>query len=79
MKYYLSASSNTTYSIELNLKFISTQMCKKRPGVAIILKQNIQIKSIYSTLIPCKVTHGIKKFQFEFSQDLKPFHGSFSI
>lgn len=34
---YLSASSKTTYSIELSLRFISTLMCKKRPGVAIIL------------------------------------------
>lgn len=33
----LSASSNTTYSTLFNFNSISTQMCKKRPGVATII------------------------------------------
>ena len=36
----LSASSNTTYSIDDNFKSISIRMCKNLPGVAITLCDN---------------------------------------
>lgn len=42
---YLSASSNTTYSMLCSFKFISTATCTKRPGVAMILEGGGQVRS----------------------------------
>ncbi len=41
-----------------------------------IYKVHLPKSQKYITLIPCKVTHGLKKFQLDFSQALRLFQES---